>query len=238
MANLFPLGRGGKKQGQQQDQLQFNLQMCDDTWERLLCALERLEYVVEYQKNYQTPPAVATRLDRHKDKGNIQESQIEIETEVHLQIQAFKYIVKTVQTETETWLLQDFICWFAGRQRKGMESYEPLPLSLIDEYAIPTLQCILGEPFKLPELPKLLQSPPTQRDVLDAATQLGVGQTETDQIEKRFQNNPHEQATQHQHPRGELQDGMERLEAIAKQEKQERWFERFVKEKRWETRQN
>lgn len=158
MPNLPNFGQGGKKQGQKQDQLQFNLQICDDTWERLLCALERLEYVVEYQKNPDIPPPVATRLDRHKDKGNIQESQIEVETEVHLQIQAFKYIVKTVQSETETWLLQDFICWLAGRDRKTM-GREPLPLSIVDEYAIPILQCVLGEPFKLPELPELLQSP-------------------------------------------------------------------------------
>lgn len=237
MPNLFPTGKGGKKQErtQTETQLQFNLQICDDTWERLLCALERLEYVAEYKANYDIPRAVATRLDEHKDKGNIQESQVEVETEVQLQIQAFKYIVKTVQSEAETWLLQDFISWLAGRERKNIKP-EPLPLSIVDDYAIPVLQCILAEPFKLPEISKLLYKPPTQKEVLNAATQLGVGQMKTDDIQKRFEDDPSQQATQHQHQRGDFQNGMERLEAIAQKLNQSAWFNRFISEKRWQTR--
>jgi len=242
MAELPNFGRGNQSQrpnkpaqNQTQTQLQFNLQICDDTWERLLCALERLEYVAEYKANYDIPRAVATRLDEHKDKGNIQESQVEVETEVQLQIQAFKYIVKTVQSETETWLLQDFISWLAGRERKTM-GRERLPFGLVDQYAIPILQCILGEPFKLPEISKLLVKPPTQQDILDAATQLGVGQIKTDDIQKRFEEDPSQQATQHLHQRGDFQDGMERLQAIAQTLNQSAWFNRFISEKRWQTR--
>jgi hypothetical protein len=230
-----PQGQIRNPQGQQQEQLQFNLQICDDTWERLLCALERLEYVTEYKANYDIPRPVATRLDEHKDKGDIQESQVEVETEVQLQIQSFKYIVKTVQSETETWLLQDFICWLSGRERKTMGG-EPLPLGLVDDYAVPVLQCILAEPFKLPEISKLLYKPPTQKDVLNAATQLGVGQMKTDDIQKRFEDDPSQQATQHLHERGVLQDGMERLQAIAQKLNQSAWFNRFMSEKRWQTR--
>lgn len=232
MANLPNFGRGGKKQGQQQEQLQFNLQICDDTWERLLCALERLEYVAEYKANYDIPRPVANRLDRHKDKGNIQESQIEVELEVQVQIQAFKYIVKTVQSETETWLLQDFISWLAGRKRKNIKP-EPLPLSIVDDYAIPVLQCILGESFNLPKIPPV---PVNQQDVLDGATKLGPAQIETDKFQKRFQDDPTLEATRHQHDRGAFQDGMERLQAIAERVKQENWFKRFVKEQRWQSR--
>lgn len=234
MPNLFPTGKGGKKQErtQTETQLQFNLQICDDTWERLLCALERLEYVAEYKANYDIPRAVATRLDRHKDKGNIQESQIEVELEVQLQIQGFKYIVKTVQSEAETWLLQDFISWLAGRERKNIKP-EPLPLSIVDDYAIPVLQCILGESFNLPKIPPV---PVNQQDVLDAVPILEPGQRETDDILKRFQDNPTLKATQNYHPRGEFKDGMERLKAIAETLKQKPWFDRFVKEQRWKNR--
>lgn len=49
-------------QGQEQQQLQFNLQLTDDTWERLLCSLERLEYVTT-QQGANTPLQAATRLD-------------------------------------------------------------------------------------------------------------------------------------------------------------------------------
>jgi hypothetical protein len=232
MVNLPNFGRGGKKQGQTQTQLQFNLQICDDTWERLLCALERLEYVTEYKNNYEIPRAVATRLDRHKDKGNIQESQIEVELEVQGQIQAFKYIVKTVQNKTETWLLQDFISWLAGRERKNIKP-DPLPLSIVDDYAIPVLQCILGESFNLPKIPPVTVN---QKDVEGLIPDIGSAQIETDKIQKRFQDDPTLEATRHQHDRGAFQDGMERLQAIAKKLNQSAWFNRFISEKRWQTR--
>jgi|GEM_PF-2401125 len=227
---------GKKRQDSIQVGMQANLQMCDDTWERLLCALERFEHVVEYKHGYDIPRAVATRLDRHEDKGNIQESEIEVELEVQVQIEAFKYIVKTVQSETETWLLQDFISWLAGRERKTIKP-EPLPLSVVDEYAIPVLQCILGESFKLPKISDLPSTPPTKRDIKEAMEKgIGPAQIDTDYIEKRFQDNPNQKATQNYHQRGEFRDGMERLKAIAKSCKEERWFERFVKEKRWQNR--
>jgi hypothetical protein len=225
---------GKKRQDSIQVEVQANLQMCDDTWERLLCALERFEHVVEYKHGYDIPRAVATRLDRHEDKGNIQESQIEVETEVQLQIQAFKYIVKTVKSETETWLLQDFICWLAGRECRTM-GRDPLPLSIVDEYAIPVLQCILGERFTLPKIPDA-STPPTQEDILDVIPKIGEGQIKTDNIEKRFQDDPNQQATRHRHERGDFQNGMERLKTMAESVKEENWFKRFVKEKRWQSR--
>jgi len=237
MPNLFPTGKGGKKQIPDQIIIpdQFNKQICDDTWERLLCALERLEYVAEYKANYDIPRAVATRLDEHKDKGNIQESQIEVELEVQIQIKAFKYIVKTVQSETETRLLQDFISWLAGREHKTM-GRERLPFGLVDRYAIPILQCILGENFMLPKISEILSNTPTQGDILDAIQQIAEGQIKTGGIQKRFEDDPSQQATQHLHQRGDFQDGMERLQAIAETLKEKPWFDRFVKEQRWQNR--
>jgi hypothetical protein len=211
------------KQEQQQKQLQFNLQITDDTWERLLCALERLEYVTE---EAYSPYPVATRLDNHKDKENIQESCQEIELEVHLQIKAFKFVVATVREEAEHWLSNDFIKWMSGR--KG------LSLNRVDDYAIPILQCILGEKFSLPEISDLPKSTPSKENMRDTIEELGKATHEIDNKQKEFSTNPEKQATQNIHQRGEWKDGMDRLRDIAQALKLEPWFKCFVQEKRWQ----
>lgn len=227
----------GQNQGNQQGRIPINvraaLQLTDDTWERLLCALERLEYVTEYQNNYQVPQPVATRLDRHKDKGNVRESSQEVELEVQLQIQAFKYVVSPVRNEAESWLLTDFIEWMAGRQRKNI-GREPLPIGEVDVYAIPVLKCLVGEKFSLQEIRDLPSTPQTEREMRDTVEQLGAASEMTDRIEEEFLQNPNKNATQHRHERGNFRDGMERIKAIAKELKEENWFARFAGEKRWQ----
>jgi hypothetical protein len=207
---------------QKQVQLEFNLQITDDTWERLLCALERLEYVTE---GANSPNSVATRLDNHRDKGNIQESAQEIELEVQLQIQAFKYVVAPVRQEATPWLVKDFACWMGARK--------VLPLKQTDEYAIPVLQCILGEKFNLPEIKDLPSEPLSEKEVRETAEQLGAGLHKTDRIEAEFTVNPGKKATQHSHERGSFQEGMDRIKDIAEQKGEQRWFKRLCDEKPW-----
>ncbi|MDJ1170069.1 hypothetical protein PMG71_11580 [Roseofilum sp. BLCC_M154] len=211
-------------QRQQQEQLQFNLQITDDTWERLLCALERLEQVTEGQ---QSPHAVATRLDRHKDKGNIQESVHEVELEVQLQIQAFKYVVSPVRGEAVPWLVKDFAGWMAGRKR--------LPLGPTDDYAIPVLQCIIGEKFTLPTLTELPSTPTSEHDIRETVEQVGKDLHETDKIQDSFSTNQSQEASQHLHERGGFVDGMDRIKEIAESQRQHRWFKRFCDAKYWKT---
>ncbi len=211
------------KQKQTQDQRQANLQLADDTWERLLCALERLEYVTDRSN---TPDSVATRLDEHRDKGEVRESPQEVELEVHLQIQAFKRVVAPVRDDVLPWLLQDFTCWMAGR--KG------LPLNDADDYAIPVIQCIMGERFQLPEIQDLPQVPTSEREVKKVTEELGVALHKTDKIAEEFSKNSHKQATQHRHERGSFEDGMERIKEISEKVEEQRWFKRYCDDKSWQ----
>lgn len=209
-------------QRQQQEQLQFNLQITDDTWERLLCALERLEQVTEGQQSFN---AVATRLDRHKDKGNIQESAHEVELEVQLQIQAFKYVVSPVREKAVPWLVKDFAGWMAGRKK--------LPLGPTDDYAIPVLQCIIGEKFILPTLTELPSTPTSEHDIRETVEQVGKDLHETDKIQDSFSTNQSQEASQHLHERGGFVDGMDRIKEIAESQRQHSWFKRFCDDKHW-----
>ncbi len=215
------------RQTQNQEQRQLNLQLTDDTWERLLCALERLEYVTDKADR---PRAVATRLDQHKDKGEVRESVVAVELEVHLQIMAFKIVVASVREDAAPWLLTDFAAWIAGRD--GLE------LNNTDDYAIPVLQCILGEKFQLPEIPDLPSEPISERDLKQTTEQLGVASHKTDKIAEEFTNNPDKEATQHRHERGNFAKdedrfvaGMDRIKLIAEKSKMQAWFKRYVDEK-------
>lgn len=215
------------RQTQNQEQRQLNLQLTDDTWERLLCALERLEYVTDKAER---PRAVATRLDEHRDKGEVRESVAEVELEVHLQIMAFKRVVAVVREDAAPWLLTDFACWLAGR--------DGLKLRHTDDYAIPVIQCILGEKFQLPEIPELPTEPPSKRDIRETTEQLGVALHKTDKIAEEFTNNPDKEATQHRHERGNFAKdedrfaaGMDRIKLIAEESKMQGWFKRYVDEK-------
>lgn len=205
--------------------IQSSLQMTDDTWERLLCALERLEQVTEGKNS---PRQTATRLDRHKDKGNIQESAREVELEVQLQIKAFKYVVSPVRAEATPWLIKDFASWIGGR--KG------LALGDVDKYAIPIIQCILGENFFLPFLSDLPLNNPSERDVIETTERLGEGLHDTDKIEEQFSKSPSLTASQHQHIRGSFNDGMSRIQQIAEYQNNMYWFERFCNDKPWNQR--
>ena len=212
-------------QRQQQEQLQFNLQLTDDSWERLLCALERLEQVTEGENS---PSPVATRLDRHKDKGNIQESSQEVELEVQLQIQAFKYVVSPVREEAISWLVKDFACWIGGRK--------DLSLAYPDDYAIPVLQCLIGEKFSLPQIRDLPTTPTSEREIKDTAEHLGVELHKTDKIEDEYSRDANKKATQHRHERSSFKEGMDRVKEIAEKKGEQRWFKRFCDEKPWNTR--
>ena len=208
------------RQIQEQEQRQLNLQFTDDTWERLLCALERLEYVTDKADR---PRAVATRLDQHKDKGEVRDSVVAVELEVHLQITAFKIVVASVREDAAPWLLTDFACWLAGR--------DGLALKNADDYAIPVIQCILGEKFQLPEIPDLPSEPISERDLKQTTELVGVASEE-------FTNNPDKEATQHRHDRGNFAKdedrfsaGMDRIKLIAEASKMQAWFKRYVDEK-------
>ena len=210
------------RQQQNQEQRQLNLQFTDDTWERLLRALERLEYVTDGSNR---PRSVATRLDQHKDKGQVRESLQEVELEVHLQIQAFKLVVAPVRDDAAPWLLTDFACWIAGRKI--------LPLNNTDEYAIPVIKCILGEQFRLREIQDLPTTPISEREIRETTEQLGVAQHKTDKIAEEFSNNSDKKSTQHRHERGSFNDGMDRIEKIAETSREQRWFERYCDDKPW-----
>jgi len=89
--------------------VQIVLQYTDDTWERLLVALERLEQVSENYRNIS-----ATRLDFHPDRDNIVEGIGEVEIEVHLQIKALHIMLSDLRrnhkTKTDSLrMLKDFV---------------------------------------------------------------------------------------------------------------------------------
>lgn len=211
------------KQEVTQTSIKTGIRLTDDTWERLLCALERLEYVTEQAQIQRS----ATRLDRHRDRDNIQADAADAQEEVNLQIQAFWYVVKPVRgDEILEWLLKDFICWLGGRERIGLQ------LNITDEYGIPTIDCILGIPYKSLNLPELGSSPISVLDfnVQEPLEVLNTAQIEVDRIEDDFRKNPEKKATQHTHERGSLQEGMRRLQNIAQASRQDKWFSRFDKE--------
>jgi hypothetical protein len=126
-------------------QMQANLQMTDDTWERLIRACERLEAVTDQN----IPVQSANRQNFHRHRNEMPESVYEAEMELHLQIKAFWHVVAPLRGDKKTipWLLKDFICWLGGRERVS-----PQQLGKTDQYVIPVIQCVLGERFNLPEL--------------------------------------------------------------------------------------
>ncbi len=193
------LGREkGPAQGQKLDvPKNVNLQFLDDTWERLLNAMERLEQVTEGFRELS-----ATRLDRHIDRDKVIESELEVLTEVHLQIVCLQRVVHPVRAEGQ-WMIDDFLSWFGGRD--GRE------ITVTDQYAAPVLLCVLGSPY---ELPPLEDVPPSERDVLEATEAVARGLHESDKIEERFRQNPSTEATQHQHIRGDADAGLRRLSRL------------------------
>ncbi|BAY26707.1 hypothetical protein NIES2100_65230 [Calothrix sp. NIES-2100] len=213
-----------------QETIQANLQMADDTWERVLCALERLEYVTEEAK----PQRSATRIDRHYDRDNIRVSAIHAQEEVNLQVSAFYRVLSPVRgNEISDWLLKDFLCWLGGREKMGLQ------LNLTDKYAIPVINCILGVPYKSLNLPEpkysqqsqpLSQNNQSNLEMMGAVEQLGASLHETDRIIDDFSGNTQKKATQHNHDRGTLQEGMKRLQNIANDSRQVDWFKRFGNE--------
>lgn len=208
---------------------QANLQMADDTWERVLCALERLEYLTEEVRLQRS----ATRLDRHRDRDHIQVSVVHAQEEVNLQVSAFYRVLSPVRSDECERLLKDFLCWFGGRERMGLQ------FNITDEYAIPVINCITGVPYKSLNLPEpddrqqsepILQNNQGNLEMMSAIEQLGAGLHETDRIIDDFAQNPQKQATQHSHERGTLNEGMKRLQDFADACKQTQWFNRFGQE--------
>lgn len=197
---MSPQHNGGEPrrdvpQGQQLDAPKnVNLQFLDDTWERLLNAMERLEQVTE---GFQA--LTATRLDRHADRDAIVETELDVRTEVHLQILCLQRIVHPVRAEGQ-WMIDDFLCWFGGRGRRD--------LAAVDEYAVPTLLCVLGAPYELPSLDEVPTAP---QDLLEATEALARGLHESDAIEQRFLQDPDAEATQHRHARADAAAGLQRL---------------------------
>jgi hypothetical protein len=165
---------------------QVNLQFLDDTWERLLNSLERLEQVTEDFRSL-----TATRLDLHPDKDNITEPELDVRVEVHLQIKALERVVAPVRDDAQ-WMTDDFLRWYGGRN--GRE------LAAADEYAVPVLHCVMGYKYQLPDLEQIV---PTKRDILDAAEALGRGLHESDNIEQRFLADSTLEASQHSHGRAQ-----------------------------------
>ncbi len=177
---------------------QANLQFVDDTWERLLNALERLEQVTENFRNLS-----ASRLDNHPDKHQIQEDEVDIRSEVHLQIKALQRVIHPIKDEV-SWLVEDFLAWFGGR--------EPRKLVQTDEYALPILKCLSGTPYVLPTLP---EAPPlTQPDMMRTIEALGAGLHASDKIVDTYVQNPDQQASRNRHLRGSAEQGIQRLQRL------------------------
>ena len=229
-----------KRRTQEKQQVQANLQMADDTWERLFRALERFEMVTDDIK----PEQSAVRQNFHRHQNEMPESVYDAELEVHLQIKAFSYVVAPVRGDKKTvpWLLRDFICWLGGREKVNPS------LGPTDRYTIPVIKCILGEqPLNLPKIqpvPNTSLSPESEvpekkadnqklseQEMQKTVEQIGTGLTEGDNIIEDFAQNPDKQATQHSHLRGSLQDGKVRLEKTATAASgQEQWLNRFFNE--------
>jgi hypothetical protein len=177
-------GRPGREQQEMQAPKQANLQFVDDTWERLLNAMERLEQVTEGFQELS-----ATRLDRHADREQVAEDELSVRTEVHLQIKCLQRVLHPVREEGR-WMLGDFLVWYAARAGR--------PPAPADEYAVPIVRCVIGEPY---ELPPLEQIQPTEQDILRATEALAGGLHAADRIEDRFRAEPEALADRHTHER-------------------------------------
>ena len=192
-----PPKHGHPKEQKQELQLpkQANLQFVDDTWERLLNAMERLEQVTEGFQELS-----ATRLDRHSDRGRISEDELGVRTEVHLQIKCLQRVLHPVRQEGQ-WMLGDFMVWYAARAGRASAA--------ADEYAVPIVHCIIGEPY---ELPQLTHVEPTEQDILTATEALASGLHEADRVEDRYREDPDAVADRHTHERSADPDaGVARL---------------------------
>jgi hypothetical protein len=163
---------------------QANLQFVDDTWERLLNAMERLEQVTEGFLELS-----ATRLDRHPDRDRVAEDEFGVRTEVHLQIKCLQRVLHPVRAEGR-WMVGDFLAWYAARADRA-----PAPA---DEYAAPIVRCVIGEPYELPPLDAVQ---PTEQDILQATEALAGGLHAADEIEERFTADPDALADRHVHER-------------------------------------
>ncbi|GAA0439943.1 hypothetical protein [Actinoplanes campanulatus] len=199
---MSDIPNGGRRQAVPRQTMespkQVTLQFLDDTWERLLNSLERLEQVSEAYRNL-----TATRLDQHPDRDRITESELDVRWEVHLQIKSLERIVKPV-VEDAQWMIDDFLRWFGGRARR--------PIAVTDEYAVPVLHCVMDHPYELPDLDEVV---PTETDILDAAEALGRGLHESDKIEERFLADSRLEATRHLHTRARSRSsGLVRLSEL------------------------
>jgi len=190
--------RGPSQRSQLDAPKQLGLQFVDDTWERLLNALERLEQVTEGFRHIS-----AARLDRHRDRERVEEDEVGVRSEVHLQIKALQRVVRPVLDEV-TWMVPDFLRWLGGREDRD--------LAPVDEYGIPVLQCIRGEAYRLPDLAEV--GPVGQADLMDAVEQLGAGLHAADRMEDEFRSDPDREATKHEHGRGGIEQGVRRLHCI------------------------
>jgi hypothetical protein len=224
-----------QKQQPIQIQYQASLQLADDTWERLICALERLESVTENNPIERS----ANRPNFHRHRNEIPTDVYDAELEVHLQIKAFWRVVAPVrENDVLQWLLKDFICWLGGREKMQLN------IGKADTYAIPVLKCIIGEKPNLTELepPKAslkdtkgqFISPNKQhaQEVRETSQELAVGLEMNDKIVNDFSRDPAKKASKHLHERSSIEDGKARLKAIEKEDKQEDWLKSFFRE-RW-----
>jgi hypothetical protein len=205
--------------------VQANLQLIDDTWERLLRSLERFEMVLDENP----PPSAANRADFHRHKNDRPESVLDAESEVELQIMAFWHVVAPQRGDMDTTklLLQDLLCWLGGREKTAKDK-----INAVDYCIIPTIKCILGEGNItdiqiMTEDVDISEYNPVSSGTMEA---MAKAQIKTDQIVGEFAENPKKKASQHTHERGSLQDGVERLRKIAKNSKQSKWLKRFEKE--------
>ena len=163
---------------------QITLQLLDDTWERLLNAMERLEQVTEGFRSL-----TAGRLDRHGDRDAITEGELGVRTEVHLHLKSLRRVVQPVRAEAQ-WMVHDFLLWYGGRAAQ--------PDAPADEYAMPILHCVVGMPVELPDLAEIV---PTEQDILAAAEALSRAMQDSGDLEDQFAGDPDLQATRHGHAR-------------------------------------
>ncbi|MFC1607958.1 hypothetical protein ACFL47_08310 [Candidatus Latescibacterota bacterium] len=207
-------------QAQEQIQLQFNMQIADDTIDRTINVLQRAEAVTE--DNY-CPEAATIDLDFHKDKEVILESSEEIQSEVHLQILSIKHVVSPVREEVSPKIIHDTICWAGGRKDLPINDH-------VDLYILFLLKSIRGEQFKLPPLEKIPQDTYAQNGNDSSIEQLSGALIVTDKIQEEFAKGSQKTASSRTHHRGSFRDGLIRIKEITKYYDEEEWFKCFLRE--------
>jgi hypothetical protein len=191
----FQSKRSGRQKLETSTSKQVHVQFIDDTWERLLNSLERLEQVTEDYKSIS-----ASRLDSHADRDCVKEDEASVRSEVHLQIKCLQRLIHSLREES-LWMIKDFLSWYGGRNAR--------PFAATDEYALPIVLCILGEQYDLPVLPD--PGPVTQAVVMSSLEAVARGLIITDEIEEKFIQNPDLEVTTHRHERGSLESGLRRF---------------------------